>query len=287
MKAIFRHELKGFFNSISGYVFGAFLLLFAGIYTLVYNIRNGLANFEYVIAGMVIIFLIAVPILTMRILAEEKRQKTDTLLYSLPVSMTQVVLGKYFAMLAVMALPLAVIGLYPLLLKPYGNVNFATVYSTLFAFFLLGSALIATGMFISSLTDSQAVAAGVCFAAMLLNYFISSLASYVSDAPFASFTAFFLMIIIVSVIVRLMTKSGLAAILAFLVPASVLIAFFSADSAKFGSLFPNLMKKLSLFERFYTFVEGVFDITGAVYMVSAAVLFVFLTIQSMEKRRYS
>ncbi len=287
MKAIFKHELSGFFNSVSAYVFGAFLLLFAGIYTMVYNLRNGLTNFEYVIAGMVIIFLIAIPVLTMKVIAEERRQKTDTLLYSLPVSMTQVVLGKYFAMLVVMALPLCIIGLYPLVLKAYGNVNITTAYSTLAAFFLLGAALIAMGLFISSLTESQAVAAGVCFAVMLVNYFISSLASYVSDAPFASFMAFFLLIIITAVLVRFMTKSAAAAILTFLVPGGVLIAFFSVDSSKFQSVFPNLMDKISVFERFYTIVDGIFDVTSAVYMISVAVLFVFLTVQSMDKRRYS
>lgn len=287
MKAIFRHELSGFFNSVSAYVFGAFLLLFAGIYTMVYNLRNGLANFEYVIAGMVIIFLIAIPVLTMKVIAEERRQKTDTLLYSLPVSMTQVVLGKYFAMLVVMALPLCIIGLYPLVLKAYGNVNITTAYSTLAAFFLLGAALIAMGLFISSLTESQAVAAGVCFAVLLINYFISSLASYVSDAPFASFMAFFLFIIITAVLVRFMTKSAAAAILTFLVPGGVLVAFFSVDSSKFQSVFPNLMDKISVFERFYTIVDGIFDVTSAVYMISVAVLFVFLTVQSMDKRRYN
>ena len=287
MKAIFKHELSGFFNNISGCVYGAFLLLFGGIYTLVYNLRNGLTNFEYVIAGMVIIFLIAVPVLTMKIIAEERRQKTDTLLYSLPVSMTRVILGKYLAMLVVMMIPLCIIGIYPLILRSYGEVNLATVYGTLFAFFLLGAALTAMGMFISSITESQAVAAGLCFAVMLLNYFVSSLASYVSDAPFASFLAFFVLFILAAAVVRIMTRSRFAAILAFLIPNTVLLVLFSIKSDMFESLFPKIMDRISLFERFYPFAEGMFDITNIVYLISVAVLFVFLTVQSMEKRRYS
>lgn len=89
MKAVLRHELSSCFTNLSGYVFGAFLLLFAGIYTMVYNLQSATTNFEYVLGSMSFVFLIIVPILTMRVLAEERRQKTDQLLYSLPLSMTQ------------------------------------------------------------------------------------------------------------------------------------------------------------------------------------------------------
>lgn len=94
MKAVFRHELSSYFTNLTGYVFGAFLLLFAGIFTMVYNLKSALTNFEYVLGNMSFVFLVIVPILTMRVLAEERRQKTDQLLYSLPLTMTKVVLGK-------------------------------------------------------------------------------------------------------------------------------------------------------------------------------------------------
>jgi ABC-2 type transport system permease protein len=109
MKAVFKHELSSYFTGLTGYIFGAFLLLFAGIYTMIYNLQQYmLVNFEYVLGEMSFIYLIIVPILTMRILAEERRQKTDQLLYSLPLTMTQVVLGKYFAMLVMLLIPCAI-----------------------------------------------------------------------------------------------------------------------------------------------------------------------------------
>ncbi|MGN0163466.1 MAG: ABC transporter permease, partial [Candidatus Ornithomonoglobus sp.] len=115
MRAIFKRELHAMFTSITGYIFCAFILLFAGIYMTVINLKQGYANFEYVLGNMGFIFLIAIPILTMRSVAEERRQKTDALLYSLPVSMTRVVAGKFLAMLAVLFIPLFIIGFYPLI----------------------------------------------------------------------------------------------------------------------------------------------------------------------------
>ena len=122
MKAVFRHELSSYFTGVTGYVFGAFVLLFTGIYTMVYNLQSASVNFEYVLGSMSFVFLIIVPIATMRILAEERRQKTDQLLYSLPITMTQVVLGKFAALLVVFAAPLTIICLYPLVLSAFGNV---------------------------------------------------------------------------------------------------------------------------------------------------------------------
>ena len=189
MKAVFRRELSSYFTGLSGYVFGAFLLLFAGIYTMAYNIRAAVSNFEYVLSSMSFIFLVIVPILTMRVFAEEKRQKTDQLLYSLPLTMTEVVMGKYLAMLVMFLIPLCIIGIYPAVLSHFGKVNLAAAYGALVGFFFLGAALLAVGAFISSVTDSQGVAAGLCFAALLVNYFLASLSSFFSSTAFASFAA--------------------------------------------------------------------------------------------------
>ncbi|HPE15696.1 MAG TPA: ABC transporter permease subunit, partial [Oscillospiraceae bacterium] len=212
MTAIFEKELRSYFTGLSGYVFAAFLLLFAGIYTMAINLKSGYAEFEYVLQNMSFIFLIAIPILTMRVVAEERRQKTDQLLYALPVGMTRVVLGKYLAMLVIIALPTVVLGVYPLILSSYGSVSLPLAYGTLLAFFLLAAALGAVGLFLSSLTESQAVAAGLCFAVMLLLYFLSDLADYVSATAFASMIAFVVLLLLLAAVVRLLTGSAAAAL---------------------------------------------------------------------------
>ena len=287
MTAVFRHELSSYFKSVSGYVFGAFLLLFAGIYTTDINLNSGLTSFEYVLSYMCIIFLIIVPILTMQVVAEERRQRTDQILYSLPLTMTEVVLGKYGALLVVFLAPMAVIGVYPLILSAFGNVYLPTAYSAWLGFFLLGATLLAIGMFISSITESQAVAAGLCFVVMLVNYFITSLAGFISTTAFASFASFTVVILALAGIVWFMTRSGLASGVLALVLEAVLLFFYAGDTSAFEGLFPEVMENLSLFDQFYQFVNGVFDLRAVVYLLSVSGLFLFLTVQSLEKRRWS
>lgn len=287
MRAVLKHELSSYFTNVSGYVFGAFLLLFAGIYTMVYNIQSAMPNFEYVLGGMSFVFLVIVPILTMRVLAEERRQKTDQLLYSLPLTMTQVVLGKYIAMLAVFAVPLAVISLYPIVLTSFGNVHLPAAFSAIVGFFFLGAALIAVGMYISSVTESQAVAAGLCFVVMLVNYFIADLADMASTTAFGSLFMLMILALAASGVVYLMTKSGFTGLLCAAVLAGGIMLAYAFQPSAFEGLFPEIMKNLSLFERFYALIQGVFDLRSIVYFCSVIGVFLFLSVQSMEKRRWS
>lgn len=287
MRAVFRHELNSYFTNVSGYVFGAFLLLFAGIYTMVYNLKNAITNFEYVLAGMSFIFLIIVPILTMRVLAEERRQKTDQLLYSLPLTMTKVVLGKYAAMLVVFLIPLAIVGICPVILSAFGNLYLPASLSAIVGFFFLGAALIAIGTFISSVTESQAVAAGLCFVVMLVNYYISELAGYISTSSFASMIACTVVVLLVAVIFRQMTKNNFASVLIGIVLECALLSLYMLCGSSFSGLFPKIMEQISLFERFYGFVDGVFDLTSIIYFITIIGVFIFLSVQSMEKRRWS
>lgn len=287
MTAILRHELSSYFTNVTGYVFGAFLLLFAGIYTMVINLQSASPYFEYVLMNMDFIFLIIVPILTMRVIAEERRQKTDQLLYSLPLTMTQVALGKYLAMLVIFLIPVAIIGVYPLVLTAFGDVCLPAAYGALVGFFFLGASLIAIGMFISSLTESQAVAAGLCFVVMLVNYFISSLASYVPTTAFASFLCIAVCVLLLGLIFRALTRNGFAALVLTVVLECGLAAAYTFCSSDFQGLFPDLMEQLSLFDRFYEFVNGTFDLTAIVYYLTIIAVFVFLTVQSLEKRRWS
>ena len=287
MTAIFKRELRSYFSTVTGYVFGAFLLLFIGIYTLVYNLQYNYTNFEYVLGNMSFVFIVIVPILTMRVLAEERRQKTDQLLYALPLTMTQVVLGKYAAMLVMFLIPMGLVCLYPVILSGFGNIYFPAAYSAIIAFILLGAALLSIGMFISSVTESQAVAAGICFVVMLLNFFIADLASFVPDTAFGSFAVFAVLALLFALVVRMMTKNTVAALSTAVVLEVVLLVLYIANSGMFEGLFPEIMAKISLFEHFYSFIDGVFDLTSVVYFVTVAGIFLFLSIQSMEKRRWS
>lgn len=231
MLAVCKHELRMYFQTLTAYVFGAFLLVVVGIGAMLYNLQAAVSNFEYVLSFSSLVFAVIVPILTMRTLAEERRQRTDQLLYSLPISTLQVILGKYLALLAVFLAPLCLIAVYPLVFAQFGEVYLPTSYGSLLAFFLLGAALLAVGLFLSSLTENQGFAAGLSVAVILFNYYSVTLSEYVTATAQAS--------------------------------------------------------ALSLFERLNVFVNGVFDLTAVVFYLSVAAFFLFLSVQSLEKRRYN
>ena len=287
MGAIFRHELRNYFHSLTAYVFGAFLLAVVGLSSVLYNLQAAVSNFEFVLSFASIIFVVIVPILTMRTLAEERRQRTDQLLYSLPITTTQVVLGKYLALLVVYLIPLAVISLYPLLFSRFGEVYLPTSYGSLFAFFLMGAALLAVGVFLSSLTDNQGFAAGIGIAAILLNYYSVSLAEYTSSTAMGSLIALYVIALLLGVVIRGLTRNeNLAYGVAFVLIAALSVAYF-VNSSAFEGLLPDIMTKLSLFRQFNSFVNGAFDLTAIVYYVSVMGFFLFLSVQSLEKRRYN
>lgn len=287
MTAVLKHELRLYFHSLTAYVFGAFLLAFVGIGAVLYNIQAAVSNFEFVLNFSSLIFVVIVPILTMRVIAEEKKQKTDQLLYSLPISTTQVILGKYAALLILYLIPLAIISLYPLIFSQFGDVYLLTSYGSILAFFILGAALIAVGMFISSLTDNQGMAAGIGIAVILLNYYSVSLSEYVSATAAGSAVALVVLFLAMGAVIRYVTKNGTLAYWFSFVLIAVTVLLLFVDSSIFEGLLPDIMEKLSLFERFTAFVNGVFDMTAIVYYCTVIAFFLFLSVQSMEKRRYN
>lgn len=287
MIAVLKHELKSYFHSLTAYVFGAFLLAFVGIGAMLYNIQAAVSNFEFVLDFGSLVFVVIVPILTMRVIAEERKQRTDQLLYSLPITTSQVILGKYFALLVLYLIPLAIISVYPLIFAQFGDVYLLTSYGSILAFFVMGAALIAVGVFISSLTDNQGLAAGIGIAVILLNYYSVSLSEYVSSTAIGSVVALVVLIVLLGLVIRYLTKNGNLAYWISFALVVLTVALYFVDSTAFEGLLPDIMTKLSLFERFKVFVNGVFDMTAIVYYLSVIVFFLFLSVQSLEKRRYN
>lgn len=287
MIAVLKHELRNYFHSFTAYVFGAFLLAIVGIGAMLYNLQAAVSNFEYVLSFGTIIFVVIVPILTMRVIAEERKQKTDQLLYSLPISTVKVILGKYLALLVIYLIPLAIISIYPLIFAQFGDVYLPTSYGSLVAIFIMGAAFVALGVFISSLTDNQGLAAGIGIAVILFNYYSVSLSEYVSSTAFGSAIALSVLALLLGVIIRYLTRNEQLASGISLILLAVITATYFLNPTAFEGLLPNIMRQLSLFDRFNTFVSGVFDLTAIFYYVSVIVFFLFLSVQSLEKRRYN
>ena len=287
MIAVLKHELRNYFHSLTAYLFCAFLLVFVGIGAMMYNIQSAMANFELVLGFVCIGMVVIVPVLTMRVLSEEKKQKTDQLLYALPLKGVQIILGKYLALLIIFLIPMSIISVYPLVFSQYGEVYLLTSYGSLLAFFLMGAAMIAVGTFISSLTENQGFAAGIAIPLLLLNYYSVSLAEYVSSTAFGSLVALCACVFLIAVIINHITHNQGLAYGTGIVGEVGLIVTYLIDSSKYEGLLADIMSRLSLFERFYTFVNGVFDITSVVFYLTVIVFFLFLSVQSLEKRRYN
>lgn len=287
MIAIFKREFKSYFISMTGYVFLAVMLVFAGIYTMAINLLQLSPSFEYVLSNMTIVLMIVVPILTMRTLAEERRSRTDQLLYALPMKLSSVVMGKYLAAVAVYGLCCGIFCLYPLVLSLFGEVYMLGAYSAIFGFFLLGSALIAICVFLSSLTESQSISAVLGVAVLLAIYLLSSLVELLPATALGSLLCFLALIAALTAIVYVLTKNLIICGVTLVICAAPTLITYFVNSTLFEGLFPKLVEYLAVFDRFYSFADGIFDLTAIVYFISIAVFFVFLTVQAMEKRRWS
>ncbi|MDE6663906.1 MAG: Gldg family protein [Lachnospiraceae bacterium] len=181
MIAIYKREVRAFFNSFIGWLFLAATLLMLGIFFTVYNIIYGDPSIAYTLQRVVFLFMLAIPILTMRILAEDRKQKTDQLILTAPVTIGKIVLGKYFALLSVYIIPVVIIGIAPIILSFYGNFQVGVSYTALLGFLLYGAFALSLGLFVSSLTESIIISAVITFAALFLGYIMSGLCGIISQ----------------------------------------------------------------------------------------------------------
>ena len=288
MLAIYKKELRQYFNSMIGFVFLAFFLVIIGIYTWAYNLSSGLGNFEVTLGGISFMYVLLVPILTMRIVAEENRQKTDQLLYTAPVSLTKIIVGKYFAVLTLFSCAFIPICIYPLIIHMYGtDVRLAPAYSSIIGFYLLGAATIAIGLFISSLTESQVIASVVSFITLLLTFLLSNITGMLpTEAVSQCVMIAVLWLVICLVFYHMMNNVTVLVMMAVIGEAAIWI-IYAVKSSLYESLLTNILNTLALSTRFDDFSLGILNYDAIVYYVSIAFFFVFLTIQMIKKKRFN
>lgn len=288
MLAIYERELKSYFHSMTGCVFIAFLVMFTGIYFMAYNLNAGYPYFSYTLSGSLIVFLVGIPLLTMRSFSEERKTKTDQLLLTAPVSLTKVVLGKYFAMVTVLAVPNVIFCLFPLLIKLQGTAYLLVDYSSIAVFFLLGCVYLAIGMFMSSLTESQIIAFISTFGILLLLYLWDGILSFLPGSAFSGMIGILLILTLIVVYIYHMTKNWmLAAGIEAVGIAAALIVYF-VKSSLYENLLTKLLGRIALADVFMNISSSnIVDVSGLLLYVSILIIFVFLTIQTIQKRRWS
>lgn len=288
MISIYKKELRSYFTSLTGYVAVSMILVLTGFFIKVVAFDAKFAFIENVLPAASVILLVAVPIITMSSFASEKQGKTDSLLYSLPVSTGGIVMGKYLSMLTVFSIPTAFIGVIPVILSMYGKVNYFGIYSALLTFFLLICAMTAICMFTSVLTESQVIAAVLGAGALLTCYFANLLTGVIPKTGTASLISFIVLSAIGGLIVYYFVKDKYIALACGFVFELLTVIVYIIDGSLFTGLIQRAVGLIAIFDIFSATVSSrVFDLTAAVYYLSLSVIFVFLTAQAFEKRRYS
>jgi len=286
MFAIYKKELRQYFCSMIGFSFLAFFLAIVGIYTWAYNFAGGLGNFEETLGSVSFLFVILVPILTMRLLAEENYQKTNQLLLTAPVSVLKIILAKYFAVLTLFLAGTMVVSCYPLIISFYGaDVQLSSAYSSIVGFFLLGAASIAVGMFISSLTESQAIAAVATFMALLLSFLLTNISGMLpTDSLTQCILLSFLWALLLVLGQRVINSLKIILALGVLGEAAIWIVY-AVKSSLYESLVTEIMNILAISVRFDDFRYGILNYDSIVYYLTIVFLFVFLTVQILKRAR--
>ena len=287
MLAIYKREMKSYLTSMVGYLFMFFVLLIAGIYFSAYQLSAAYPKFEYTLNAMTFVFLIAVPILTMRVLAEERKQKTDQLLLTSPVSVSGIVMGKYLALVTIYAIPIAVLATYPLIMSKFGTVAFGSAYTALLGFFLLGSANIAIGVFFSAITESQVIAAVLTFVFLFAFYMMNGISSFFSQTAMSTCVTFGLLIIALSLMIYSMIKNAVISGIICVAGEAVLVIIYVVKSSVFEGGIQKVLEVFNLSSHFENFTNSIFDVTGVLYFVSVITICIFLTMQTILKRRWN
>ena len=287
MIAIFKREFKSYYSGMMGWLLTGVMLLFGGLYFTAANLQGGYTNFTISLYSFVIVLLIFIPLLCMRSFAEEKRSKTDQLLLTSPVSVSGIVMGKYLALLAMFAVPVAIFSPYPLIMLMLGGVDLVASYAGILGYFFMGAACIAVCMYLSTLTENQIIAALSGFGVLLVAYLLPSIQTLFTTGSGLAMAAFVVILLAVSVIVGLRSRSLTLGAGVFLVGFVLLIILFNTKSAALTSAFTSVLGALALFEPFLEFVNGLFSVTALVYYLGVIVLFLFLTGQALEKRRWN
>lgn len=288
MLAIYKREVKSYFQSMTGCVFIAFLVAFTGIYFTAYNLTAGYPYFSYTLAGSLIVFIVGIPLITMKSFAEERKNKTDQLLLTAPVSLTKVVLGKYLAMVTVVAIPNLIFCLFPLLIQLNGTAYLKVDYISISVFFLLGCVYIAIGMFMSALTESQIIAFISTFGVLLVLYLWDGLMGFLPTTALSCMIGMILILSLIVLYIWQMTSNWALCAVSEAVIVIGCVGTYLVKSSLFENLLTKLLGNLALADVFTGITANhIVDVSGIILYLSVIVVFIFLTIQAIQKRRWS
>lgn len=287
MLAIYKRELRSYFNTPIGYIFvGAFLGI-SGVFFALFNLFGQSPDFKGTLSNITFVFLLTVPILTMRLLSEERNKKTDQLLLTSPLSLSGIVMGKYFAAVTVFLLSLLVTALYPLAMSMYGTLAGWEIFGSYVGFFLMGCSFIAVGLFISSLTENQLIAAIITFVALLLTYLMDGLMQIVPAGNAAGIVFVVLCVIALAGLFYSATRNIYIGLLIVLLGGGAVGFTAGLNASMYNGLITKVLSWFSLLSRYDDFSVGILRLSPIVYYLTFSAALVFLTVRTQERRRWS
>lgn len=287
MLAIYKKELRSYFTSMIGYVFIAIFLVIIGIYFVIQNLIYASANVEQTLSSITFLVALLIPLLTMKLMAEENKQKTDQLLYTSPVTAVSIVLGKFLAVFTIYGIVVLCVCTFPLIMKLYGTVPMAAAYSGILGFALLGAAYLSIGLFISSLTESQVVAAVITFIVFIFTILMDGIAGMLPTGNKAAVTIFAALLLVVCAVIYLMVRNTTIAVALGVIGGGALVAIYYLKPTLLDGSVINVFGWVSVLNRYNSFAYGTLDVAAIVYYLSVTFLFSFLTTQMINKKRFN
>ncbi|NNU76862.1 ABC transporter permease [Clostridium estertheticum] len=287
MLAVFLKELRSYFTSAIGYIFIGTFLLITGIFFTMYNLLAASPTYNNTLQSLITIFLFIIPILTMKIISEETKTKTDQLLFTSPLKIRDIILGKYFAAVAIFTISLLITVLYPLILSMFGTVSPSEIFTGYIGMFLLGATLISIGLFVSSLTENQVTSAVISFGVLLFIFLIDSIEQALPITRISSIIFVLVMVGIFAFGVYFSTKNIYAASGTAVAGIIITIGIYLSKKELFDGMIQKVFQWFSLIKRYDLFSQGILSLNSVVYYLSFIVAFVFLTIRMVDKRRWS
>jgi len=297
MSAIIKKELRGYFNSWLGYIFLFIFVGIIGIFFTFSNLAGQNGDFQYTLSSLTMFQLILIPVLTMRLFSEEARQRSDQLLFTAPVTVTAIVMGKFLSAFILACIALALTALFPLMISPYGALPYAQILTQYLGYVLLIACFISVGMFISTCTENQIVAAVITALAIFFMLIMDAIANAVNGAvtnssassSSASFVSIAFVVVVIALLAYLLYDSTKNLYIGA-ISALVLIAAAAALYVLYPTLFDGIIVKvtqwLSVMTKFSNFSNGILNISDIVYYISFTGAFIYLSINTIEKRRW-
>ena len=287
MFAVFKREFKAYFQTPIGFLYMGLFLLLSGVFYFFENLLTGNSRFTGFLGSILLIYLFAIPLLTMRLFSEERRQKTDQLLLTCPISITAIVCGKFLAALAVYVGTLAFTVGYAVVIAVHGDLQVMETLGSYIGFIFLGACYISLGIFISAGTENQLTAALVSFFVLMFIWLIDPVSQMVPGDTRTGIISALVLLAAVLLFLFLNTKNWIIVLGAALIGGLTIGGFYLFNQGVFFGFIQRFLGWFSLNRRYNTFTLGLLKFDALVYYTSFIGLFIFLTIRIIEKRRWN